>query len=77
MKTLKAFYLTFLYPFQDGIISLLKELDTAFYLTGGTALSRGYFNHRFSDDLDYFVNADPDYLLLEYPCRRESLSARY
>jgi hypothetical protein len=30
--------------------------DTPFYLTGGTALSRGYYNHRFSDDLDYFVN---------------------
>lgn len=27
-----------------------------FYLTGGTALSRFYLNHRYSDDLDLFVN---------------------
>ena len=26
----------------------MKELDTDFYLTGGTALSRAYYNHRFS-----------------------------
>lgn len=32
-----------------------------FYLTGGTALSRGYFNHRFSDDLDYFTNKESDF----------------
>ena len=30
-----------------------------FYLTGGTAPSRHYFNHRYSDDLVLFVNADP------------------
>lgn len=30
-----------------------------FFLTGGTALSRGYFNHRFSDDLDFFTINDP------------------
>jgi predicted nucleotidyltransferase component of viral defense system len=32
-----------------------------FYLTGGTALGRFYFNHRYSEDLDFFVNADPDF----------------
>jgi len=32
-----------------------------FYLTGGTALSRYYFAHRFSDDLDLFVNHNPDF----------------
>ena len=35
--------------------------STPFYLTGGTALSRGYYNHRFSDDLDYFVNYHSDF----------------
>lgn len=35
-----------------------------FYLTGGTALSRYYFKHRFSDDLDLFLNSDP--LFSEY-----------
>jgi len=31
-------------------------------LTGGTALSRAYYKHRYSDDLDFFVNNDDDYL---------------
>jgi len=26
-------------------------------------LSRGYYNHRYSDDLDFFVNKDDEYLL--------------
>ena len=39
----------------------MRKLNTPFYLTGGTALGRHYFNHRFSDDLDLFVNSDPDY----------------
>ena len=33
-------------------------MNLPFYLTGGTALSRYYFNHRFSADLDLFVNND-------------------
>ena len=32
--------------------------DRDFYLTGGTAASRGYLHHRFSDDLEFFVNDD-------------------
>lgn len=36
-------------------------MNTPFYLTGGTALSRCYFKHRYSDDLDFFVNADKEY----------------
>lgn len=44
-------------------ISLLKEvgqspLGNAFYLTGGTALSAFYLQHRYSLDLDFFT-ADP------------------
>ena len=31
-------------------------------MTGGTALSRAYYKHRYSDDLDFFVNNDDDYL---------------
>jgi hypothetical protein len=34
---------------------------TRFFLTGGTAISRGYYGHRYSDDLDFFTNKDPDY----------------
>lgn len=48
------YYTNILYPLQNRVVPLFN--DTPFYLTGGTALSRGYYNHRFSDDLDYFVN---------------------
>ena len=54
------YYSKVLYPTQDKVIRLFK--DTPFYLSGGTALSRGYYNHRYSDDLDYFVNDHPDFL---------------
>ncbi|MDM8536276.1 nucleotidyl transferase AbiEii/AbiGii toxin family protein [Desulfobacterales bacterium HSG17] len=50
-----------MYPFQDGILNIVKKSGTPFYLTGGTAISRGYFNHRYSDDLDLFVNQDNNY----------------
>lgn len=42
-------------------MKISEGLSLPFYLTGGTALSRFYFHHRYSDDLDLFVNADPDY----------------
>ena len=54
----KSFYFDRLYPMQDEVLRLIGSEDTAFYLTGGTAASRGYLNHRFSDDLDLFVNDD-------------------
>lgn len=57
------YYLSTLYPFQNQILSVIKELESPFYLTGGTALSRGYLNHRFSDDLDFFLDDNPDFNL--------------
>jgi hypothetical protein len=54
----RAFYFETLYPFQDRVLQALSELETGFYLSGGTAASRGYLNHRFSDDLDLFVDDD-------------------
>jgi hypothetical protein len=36
-------------------------LKLPFYLTGGTALSRYYFKHRYSDDIDLFINSDSSY----------------
>ena len=54
----KEYYYTRLYPLQDRVIGLVNALNTGFYLTGGTASSRGYLHHRFSDDLDFFVNDD-------------------
>jgi hypothetical protein len=56
---LAEYYSNILYPLQDKVFPVFK--DTPFYLTGGTALSRGYYNHRYSDDLDYFVNYHPDF----------------
>jgi len=59
----KAFYFDAFYPLQDKILRTLHELGTGFYLTGGTAASRGYLDHRFSDDLDLFVNDDDRFSL--------------
>jgi hypothetical protein len=58
-----SFYFNILYPFQDKVLRVLNELETRFYLAGGTAASRGYLNHRFSDDLDFFVNDDDQFSL--------------
>ena len=58
MAAARDFYLSRLYPLQDRIFVRLASIDTGFYLTGGTAASRGYLHHRFSDDLDFFVNDD-------------------
>jgi hypothetical protein len=59
----RSFYFETLYPLQDEALKVLRGLETGFYLTGGTAASRGYLNHRFSDDLDLFVNDDNQFLL--------------
>jgi Domain of unknown function (DUF1814). len=50
------FYFNVLYPYQNRVLDIINRAETDFYLTGGTAASRGYLNHRFSDDLDLFVN---------------------
>ena len=55
------YYEEILYPLQNGVLEIISRCETRFYLTGGTALSRGYYNHRYSDDLDLFVNNDADY----------------
>ncbi len=52
----RRYFDDFLYPFQDEALRRLSSLDTGLYLTGGTAASRGYLKHRFSDDLDLFAN---------------------
>ena len=56
MQSQREYYFHKLYPFQDAMLSLIGACDTDFYLTGGTALSRWYLHHRFSEDLDFFVN---------------------
>jgi len=56
MTSLSHYYETKLYPLQDGVLNTIAQKETDFFLTGGTALSRAYFNHRYSDDLDFFIN---------------------
>ena len=55
------YYFNRLYPLQDKVLKITDRCATGFYLTGGTALSRHYFHHRFSDDLDFFMNDSPDF----------------
>ncbi|MBI5219979.1 MAG: nucleotidyl transferase AbiEii/AbiGii toxin family protein [Bacteroidia bacterium] len=52
----EEYYLNSLYPLQNKVLKVIEACNTLFYLTGGTALSRAYLNHRFSDDLDLFMN---------------------
>ena len=55
---MSSYYEDKLYPLQDKVLKIIDSLDTLFYLTGGTALSRCYYNYRYSEDLDFFVNND-------------------
>ncbi|MCU0340482.1 MAG: nucleotidyl transferase AbiEii/AbiGii toxin family protein, partial [Spirosomaceae bacterium] len=55
------FYLNSLYPLQDRVLKSIEKTNKHFYLTGGTAVSRVYLHHRFSDDLDLFVNRLPTF----------------
>lgn len=48
------FYSELMYPWQDEIFKLVGS--GKFYLTGGTCLSRFYYQHRYSDDLDFFFD---------------------
>ena len=47
MSPRDAFYEASLYPLQNGVLRVARELGSPFYLTGGTALSRGYYHHRY------------------------------
>ncbi|MEA1953843.1 MAG: nucleotidyl transferase AbiEii/AbiGii toxin family protein [Campylobacterota bacterium] len=45
-----------LYELQDKVLDVVFDVESEFYLTGGTALSRFYQEKRYSDDLDFFTN---------------------
>jgi len=57
----EKYYIDTLYPLQDKILDIIEQLSLDFYLTGGTALSRCYLQHRYSDDLDFFVNGHMEF----------------
>jgi hypothetical protein len=64
-----------IYPLQDRVLAAFEKTGTGFYLTGGTALSRYYFGHRYSDDLDFFVNDDKkfsDYMISIYAALKDA-----
>lgn len=52
----EMYYPNKIYPFQDSVLEIVESASVDFYLTGGTALGRCYLEHRYSDDLDFFVN---------------------
>ncbi len=54
----RAWFEEVLYPFQDEVLGVAVGVETGFYLTGGTALGRVHLRHRYSEDLDLFVNDD-------------------
>ena len=53
-----AWFEKVLYPVQDEALAVAARAETGFYLTGGTALGRIHLRHRYSEDLDLFVNDD-------------------
>ncbi|OGW46206.1 MAG: hypothetical protein A2Y66_07205 [Nitrospirae bacterium RBG_13_41_22] len=57
----KDYYQNILYPLQNKVLKMIERLPVDFYLTGGTALSRAYLNHRYSDDLDFFINGSDNF----------------
>ena len=46
-----------LYRLQDKVLQIVFKTEKEFYLTGGTCLSRFYFEKRYSDDLDFFAQS--------------------
>lgn len=58
MKNTQRWYQN-LYRLQDLVMEEVFRQEAGFYLSGGTALTRFYFQHRYSDDLDFFTG-DPN-----------------
>ncbi len=53
------YYFEKLYPLQDNFLRFFDNQNQGrFYLTGGTALSRFYYQHRYSEDLDFFSGVE-------------------
>jgi hypothetical protein len=59
---------TILYVLQDEVLRVIRSVEHGLYLTGGTALSRGYYRHRYSEDLDMFANDKEEFVLWRDRC---------
>lgn len=57
------YYENKVYPLQDRVLRLAEKIETGFYLTDGTALSRAWLQHRYSDDLYFFSSNDAGFKL--------------
>lgn len=57
----QEYYEKQLYPLQNRVLAAIDSIPSKFYLTGGTAVSRSFFQHRYSDDLDFFMNREKDF----------------
>lgn len=60
-------------PLQEKILALLStetEFSSEFFLSGGSALSWGYLEHRMSEDLDFFSRGEPDLDKIDHLLRR-------
>ncbi len=64
------FYTNQLYPLQDRVFKVAEIYGDRIYLTGGTALSRFYFQHRLSEDLDFFTTSEDLTLIIRDLIRR-------
>jgi len=58
-----SYFFDRLSPLQDRVLALINPLETGLYLSGGTAASRGYLHHRFSDDIDLFADDQKNFVL--------------
>lgn len=47
-----------LYPLQDRVLEIAGGYRERLILTGGTALARVYFDHRYSEDIDLFTDVE-------------------
>lgn len=54
-------YETSLYPIQNGILKNIERLSFPFHLTDDTALNGVYPNHRYSDDIIFFIDDAPNF----------------
>jgi len=52
---------TKLYKLQDEVLDIVFDTESIFYLTGGTCLSRFFYEKRYSDDLDFFTHANIEF----------------
>ncbi len=60
-----------LYTIQDRVFNTLQGFMGPLYLTGGTALSRFYLQHRYSEDLDFFANNEDSFVTLVLKVRNK------